>query len=128
MIQQKLGDRWQYVIQHDYGNEPGAGVERHASASWYGIDQYLFHTINERWKAGMRFEWFRDENGSRVPGAGQTGDYFELDGGRELDAEQARRRPAGTPLGLDRHARLYPFGDGTRSNQVLLDCDVIVRF
>jgi hypothetical protein len=28
---------------------------------------------------------------------------------------------AGTP-------DLYPYGDGTRSNQLLLDCDVIVRF
>ena len=97
-------------------------------ATWYGIDQYLFRTINERWKAGMRFEWFRDENGSRVPGAGQTGDYFELTAGIELDAQQARRRPAGTSLGLDRHARPLSLRRRTRSNQLLLDCDVIVRF
>ena len=26
VLQQRLGDCWQYVIQQDYGNEPGAGV------------------------------------------------------------------------------------------------------
>ena len=134
VIQQKLGDRWQYVIQYDYGSEPGAGLGNPTTAgnptlaSWYGIDQYLFRTINERWKAGLRFEWFRDENGSRVPGAGQTGDYFELTAGLNWTPNQhVVVRPelrwdwTGTP-------DYYPFGDGTRSNQVLLDCDLIVRF
>ena len=65
VIQQKLGDNWQYVFQHDFGNEPGAGVGG-TIAQWYGIDQYLFYTINDCWKAGMRFEWFYDGGGSRV--------------------------------------------------------------
>jgi hypothetical protein len=134
VFQQKLGDRWQYVIQWDFGNEPGAGfgnpttVGNPTVANWYGIDQYLFRTINDHWKAGMRFEWFRDENGARVPGAGQTGDYFELTAGLNwtpnkhvLLRPELRWDWTGT-------AGLYPFGDGTRSNQVLLDCDLIVQF
>jgi hypothetical protein len=134
VVQQKLGELWQYVIQYDYGNQPGAGLSNPTSggnptvASWYGIDQYLFRTINDRWRAGMRFEWFRDENGSRVPGAGQTADYFELTAGANWTPNKhVTLRPelrwdwTGTP-------NYYPFGDGTRSNQVLLDCDLIVRF
>jgi hypothetical protein len=127
VIQQRLGDCWQYVIQHDYASEPGAGVGG-TIASWYGVNQYLYREINECWKAGMRFEWFRDENGSRVPGAGRTGDYFELTGGVNWTPNSyVAVRPeirwdwTGTP-------DLYPYGDGTRSNQLLLDCDVIVRF
>jgi len=127
VIQQKLGERWQYVIQHDYASEPDAGVDG-TVASWYGVNQYLYRTINERWKAGMRFEWFRDENGSRVPGAHRTGDYYELTAGLNwTPIDRVAVRPelrwdwTGTP-------DLYPFGDGTRSNQLLLDCDVIVRF
>ena len=74
VVQQKLGELWQYVIQYDYGNQPGAGLSNPTGggsptvASWYGIDQYVFRTINDRWRAGMRFEWFRDENGSARAG------------------------------------------------------------
>jgi len=134
VFQQKLGERWQYVIQWDYGDEPGAGVGNPTTAftptvaSWYGIDQYLFYTINDCWKAGLRFEWFRDANGSRVPGADQTADYYELTAGLNWTPNKhVVLRPeirwdwTGTP-------GYYPFGDGTRSNQVLLDCDLIVRY
>jgi hypothetical protein len=127
VLEQKLGRRWQYVIQHDYASEPGAGVDGQF-ASWYGVNQYLYREINECWKAGMRFEWFHDENGSRVPDAHRTGDYFELTAGLNWTPNtfvavrpEIRWDWAGTP-------DLYPYGDGTRSNQLLLDCDVIVRF
>jgi hypothetical protein len=127
VLQQRLGDRWQYVIQHDGGNEPGAGAGG-TNASWYGVNQYLYREINESWKAGMRFEWFHDGNGARVPSAGRTGDYFELTGGVNWSPNtfvvvrpEIRWDWAGT-------SDLYPYGDGTRSNQLLLDCDVIVRF
>ena len=63
-----------------------------------------------------------------MPGADRTGDYFELTGGLNWSPNtfvvvrpEVRWDWAGTP-------DLYPYGDGTRSNQLLLDCDVIVRF
>ncbi len=127
VIQQKLGRRWECVLQHDYGTEPGAGVDR-GVADWYGVNSYLFYTINDCWKAGMRFEWFCDEGGARVPGANQTADYFELCPGinwtpseRMIVRSELRWDWTGT-AGYD------PFGDGTRSNQLLLDFDVILRF
>ena len=131
VIQQKIGDRWQYVFQHDFGNEPGAGVGG-TIAQWYGINQYLFYTINDCWKAGMRFEWFYDGGGSRVRigdvPVRQTGTYYELTAGvnwtpnkHVIVRPEFRWDFTGTP-------DLYPFGDDTRSNQVLVDCDVIVRF
>jgi hypothetical protein len=127
VIQQKIGQRWQYVIQHDFGNEPQAGAGG-SVASWYGLNQYVFYTINERWKAGVRIEWFRDEGGSRVPGAGRTADYYELSPGinwtpndRVLVRSELRWDWTGTP-------DCYPYGDGTRSNQLLWDLDLIVRF
>jgi hypothetical protein len=127
VIEQNLGKCWQYVIQNDYASEPGAG-RGGSVASWYGLNQYLYYTINERWRAGMRFEWFRDENGSRVPGAHRTGDYYELSTGLNWTPnKQVCVRPE---LRWDTTSTpdLYPFGDNTRSNQFLLDCDVVVRF
>jgi hypothetical protein len=127
VMQQRIGERWQYVFQHDLGSEPAAGADGR-DANWYGITQYLYRTINERWKAGMRVEWFRDVNGSRVPGIRQTADFYELSAGLNWTPTQhVVVRPelrwdwTGTP-------DVYPFGDGARSNQLLLDCDVIVRF
>ena len=42
-----------------------AGAVDGSNAYWYGVDQYLYYTINDCWKAGGRFEWFRDEDGTR---------------------------------------------------------------
>jgi hypothetical protein len=127
VIQQKLGQCWQYAIQHDYASEPGAGVDG-TVASWYGVNQYLYYTINDCWKAGMRFEWFRDENGSRVQSVHRTADYFELSSGlnwtpndRVCVRPELRWDWTGT-------ADVYPYGDATRSNQLLLDCDVVLKF
>jgi hypothetical protein len=62
-------DEWQYVLQHDYGWQAGADAAAPGQAAeWYGINQYLFYTVNDCWKAGGRFEWFRDDDGARVTG------------------------------------------------------------
>ena len=80
-----VSDNLQYVFQHDYGwqsNVMGGGSD----AEWYSVNQYLFYTINDCWKAGARFEWFRDDDGFRVagvrPGNPNTGpfvgDFYEF--------------------------------------------------
>ena len=78
-------DRWTYVFQHDNGVQdsgvvtldPLAPVQ---DAEWYGINQYLFYQLNCCWSAGMRFEWFRDDDGTRVTGLGDgnaiAGQFF----------------------------------------------------
>ena len=96
VFQQKLGQRWQYVLQHDYATEPGAGADG-TTACWYGIDQYLFYTINERWKAGVRYEWFHDPRTAhecRRRTAHQTdGDYYELSTGLNWRPNEQDVRP-----------------------------------
>ncbi|REK22103.1 MAG: porin [Planctomycetota bacterium] len=68
-----------YIIQSDYGaNDLGTNTNE-----WYGVNQYLLYDINCCWAAGLRFEWFRDDAGVRVPTlAGSTGDdYYAVTGG-----------------------------------------------
>jgi len=127
VIQQDLGERWQCVIQHDFGQEPDAGIDRD-NAAWYGLNQYLFYTINDCWRAGLRFEWFRDEGGTRIPGADRTADYFQLCPG--LNWTPNDRLVLRTELRWDwtGTSEYYPFGDETRSHQLLWDLDLIVRF
>jgi putative OmpL-like beta-barrel porin-2 len=57
-----------YVMQNDYGW--ANGTAGNPDAEWYSINQYLLYTINEKWSAGVRAEWFRDDDGTRVLGLG----------------------------------------------------------
>lgn len=60
-------DRLEYVFHHHYAFQENGQVGG-STARWYGIDQYLYYTLTEQWKAGVRFEWMRDEAGTRVGG------------------------------------------------------------
>jgi len=68
VISYQLRDNLQYIFQHDNGYQRDGSVftDGTMSAEWYGINQYLLYTINDCWKAGARFEWFRDDDGARV--------------------------------------------------------------
>jgi hypothetical protein len=70
----ELAEKWTYVLQHDLGQNTGLGVD---NSTWYGINQYLFYELNDCWGAGVRLEWFRDNNGARVI-QGNVGDYYEV--------------------------------------------------
>jgi hypothetical protein len=75
-------ERINYVFQHDLGIQQNGGALPCQDAEWYGINQYLFYTINDCWKAGIRAEWFRDDDGFRVLGgfnpAAREGDWYEV--------------------------------------------------
>jgi len=61
----QLTDRVNYVFVHDLGVNYALGGPA-GNAEWYGISNYLFYTINECWKAGVRLEWFDDADGLRI--------------------------------------------------------------
>lgn len=132
---------WQYVFQNDIGIQenasPGTGFT--SDAEWYGINQYLFYTLNDCWKFGTRFEWFRDDDGVRVgavrpsndsvPTSGFAGDFFEITGGLNWTPHaNLIVRPEvrydwyeGPRSGVD-----FPFNDGDDKNQFLGALDVIL--
>ncbi len=66
-----ITDRLSYVIQHDNGRQDNFN-ESGETADWYGVNQYMFYKINCCWTAGVRLEWFRDDDGARVA---PVGDY-----------------------------------------------------
>jgi hypothetical protein len=136
---------WTYVFQNDVGWQHDASPYANftQSAEWYGVNQYLFYTINDCWKAGARFEWFRDDDGVRVGGirpgnplpvAGVdpafAGDFFELTAG--LNWTPHANIVVRPELrydwydGLSDPAGGRPFDDGSRTDQFLYGLDVIV--
>jgi hypothetical protein len=135
-------DQWQYVFQHDMGwqNDASAFVAGD-TAEWYGVNQYLFYTINDCWKAGARFEWFRDDDGARVTGLRNptnaifgdsfAGNFYEISLGLNwTPSANLTVRPelrydwfdGITPPG---QASTAPYNAGTADDQFLVGFDII---
>ena len=122
----ELTDRTTYVFQHDWGFAD-QGVDANTDANWYGINQYLLYDINPCWAAGLRFEWFRDEDGVRVANNGGV-DYFEVTFGLNwMPNDRVVVRPEFRWDWVDTPGA-RPFIGGTHHDQVLFDFDVIVKF
>ncbi|MBY0586271.1 porin [bacterium] len=149
VYQKPIGEKMSYVFQSDFGNQTKA-LTTGKSAQWYGINQYLFYDINDKWTFGTNFEWFQDDDGFRVGGflpltglqnyrglplnrVGYEGSFFQLTVGPKWTPNpNLIVRPN---LRFDwftgeatNGGGLRPFDDGTRNTQILLGTDVIIRF
>jgi hypothetical protein len=142
VAQYAISDALQYVYQSDVGwqHDANAFNQGVGSAEWYGVNQYLFYTINDCWKAGARFEWFRDDDGARVTGirpgniiAGESfaGNFFDIAVGLNwTPTANFIVRPElrydwfdGDSLG-----GLRPYAGGTRDDQWVAGFDVIFTY
>lgn len=147
VVQQQLGERWQYVIQHNLGVEDGTSyVVPGGQALWCGIDQYLFYKINDKWKAGLRVEWFEDADGTRVAGIGNwigsnrgwtalpgfAGDFYEVTLGLNYrPCPNFVFRPELRWDWYDGTRNLQgqlPFDDGLKASQFTAAVDMVVTF
>ncbi|MBN2218382.1 MAG: outer membrane beta-barrel protein [Pirellulales bacterium] len=145
VFQRQLNCRWQYVFQTDYGFENS--VTAVEDSEWYSICQYLIYKINSRWSAGMRIEWFRDDDGTRVYGLGNlpdaqgwmgqpgyAGSFTDLTAGLNWKPRHNMMlRPEirwdwfsgpANPNG----AFPYPYDDGTSKTQFTAACDFVMTF
>lgn len=138
----KLSDKTTYVLQHDYGmatNVPDPSGWP-VVGSWYGLNQYLLHQINPCWGAGLRFEWFRDNNGGRVTGIGVgntdhgenfQGNFFELTAGLNYKPNAnfvLRPELRWDWYNADTPGLPHPFTDGTRDHQLTAAMDLIITY
>ncbi|MEZ6073952.1 MAG: outer membrane beta-barrel protein [Pirellulales bacterium] len=128
--------RWQYVFHHWLGFQQH-GAPDGGQANWYGIDQYLYYNINRDWKAGMRFEWFRDEEGTRVglnrpsnPNVPPLpGNFFSLSFGVNWSpTDNLILRPEMRADWYSGNSVVDPYDDGNDSTQYMLGFDGIMTF
>jgi len=116
-----ITDNLHYLIQHDHGVEEVGNVK----AEWYGINQYLSYDINDQLSAGVRGEWFRDDDGARVTGA--AGNFFGVTAGINYAITGwLKIRPEVRYDWFD--GRDDPFDGSTSDDQVTVAADVIVTF
>lgn len=136
----QLTDRLQYVFQTDLGNEDNAGWQAGEDAEWYGFVNYFLYELNPCWSAGLRYEWFSDDDGARVAGLGNPS-------GIPLNAVPSQWQEVSLGLNYKPNANVTvrsevrwdwadplintndgPFDDFTGRSQFLWGTDLIVRF
>lgn len=148
VVQQELTEKLKYVIQHDHGwqasspGDAGLGVGPTPRAEWYGINQYLFYDINDKFAVGARGEWFRDDDGVRVavfrsgsannPGALGPANYYALSLGanyRPTSCFTIRPELRWDWQDADANAgTTRAFSDFTERDQFLMAVDFILTF
>jgi hypothetical protein len=121
VVTHDITENLHYLLQHDHGVEDVANTK----SEWYGINQYLSYDINDQFSAGLRGEWFRDDDGARV--TGDAGNFFAFTAGVNY-----------TPLGWlkIRPEIRYdwfngdgdPYDGGTSDDQLTIAVDMVVTF
>ncbi|HEX3727628.1 MAG TPA: outer membrane beta-barrel protein [Pirellulales bacterium] len=147
----RISDRLTYVAQSDFGTQDDATTAG-KNAKWYGLNQYFFYKASDCMTYGVRYEWFRDQDGYRVGGflgdtngntgslrglpltrSGYAGNFFEVTFGANYKySANTTFRPyarfdwfSGTSLG---GAGTLPYDNGTGNSQTLLGFDVVTIY
>ena len=84
----QLSEKLTYVFQNDNGWQyglidpttgaslvPTVNGQQAGLAQWYGLVNYLFYEFNEKLIGGLRFEYWRDNNGYRMLTQGRNFNY-----------------------------------------------------
>jgi hypothetical protein len=152
-------DKLTYVYQSDFGYQAYAGGDspfyyetqgqQPGSAYWYGVNQYLFYNFTDYLIGGLRLEWFRDNNGTRVQyglrdgspeATGFAGNFWAMTWGMNyLVGNNLVIRPElrydwfSQDVGNAAQGVGLPFGKtagglGTQSDQFYGGCDIIWQF
>ncbi|HEY2826184.1 MAG TPA: outer membrane beta-barrel protein [Pirellulales bacterium] len=138
-------DRFTYVLQHDLGEQNNAQTPRGGGAQWFGINQYLFYKLNCCWTAGLRAEWFRDDDGfvvtglrpgNAIDGASFPGDFYEITAGLNYKPNgNLAVRPEirwdwynGQPNQNSAVSVTSPYDAGTRNSQLTFGIDMVYQW
>ena len=121
---------------HQHFSSQSNGQADGGSASWYGVDQYVYYALHKTIKGGFRFEWFRDQDGTRVsgnsfrgnPNVGRfAGDFFSVTGGVNYTPHpNITFRPEVRYDWSSGDGR--PYNNGHSNSQVLVGINAYVQF
>ncbi|MDP6555650.1 MAG: outer membrane beta-barrel protein [Pirellulaceae bacterium] len=137
--QTAISDRLAYVLQHDLGYQRDS-LGPNVDAQWYGLSQYLFYAISDVWKIGARFEWFRDDDGTRLssmvarngglglPAAGFAGHYYDVTLGTNWTPNANLTVRPEIRWDWSEGTSLAPYVDFTSDSQLTLAIDAVYIF
>jgi hypothetical protein len=130
-----LTEKLTWVVQHDYGIANGPRLD----AQWYGVNNYLLYELSRCLAAGLRAEWFRDDDGVRVTGLGDgnrnqgpfVGNFYEITAGINWKPHPnilVRPEARWDWFDLDGPGGRQPYDAGRANDQFLWGCDLVVTF
>jgi hypothetical protein len=135
----QLTDNIQSVTQCDIGRQLGGSlVAPGENAEWYGLNNYMFMQLTDTIRGGIRSEWFRDDDGSRVLAVGDAnpagaggfvGDFYQVTCGLNwAPNSNITIRPEMRWDWFDPGAGIVarPYDDGTRGGMFTSGIDAIV--
>jgi len=134
-----INQRLAYVLQHDYASQDDA-LSGAVDAQWYGVSQYLFLAFNDAWKLGARYEWFHDDDGTRLAGvpvrnggsgiapAAAAGTYYNATLGANWTPNANLTVRPEIRWDWSENTTLAPFADLTSDSQVTFTADVVYIF
>ena len=78
VLKHNITDKMHLMLQHDHGfasntYDYATATPNSIDAEWYGINSHLTYDVTDTVVAGLRAEWFRDQNGFRVCSPGRVG-------------------------------------------------------
>jgi hypothetical protein len=142
-----FNEKFQSVTQWDAGWQQNYDLQGNIADFW-SITQYFFYTLNDKWKAGLRYDMFIDGQGTRLGGLRFGG----LPGGNPLpvpslplpsgDAGTVQAITAGLNYTYNANIRIRPelrwdwfggsgpklFDDKMKNSQFTAALDAIVQF
>jgi hypothetical protein len=86
VLKHNITDKTHLMLQHDHGFANGiagalsGGTSNKNDVQWYGINMHLTYDLKDNLTAGLRGEWFRDQNGFRVCAPGRVAAATSGDG------------------------------------------------
>ncbi|ADJ28662.1 porin [Nitrosococcus watsonii] len=121
-----------YTFQQTLGGGPSI-INTQKSGKWFGISQYLYFSLKETLSTGLRFEWFRDDKGTRVfindhsgfPISAAT-NYFAITAG--LNWRPLKWITVRPEVRYDWATDFNAFDNNSDKNQFLVAADIIIRF
>jgi Putative beta-barrel porin-2, OmpL-like. bbp2 len=79
VLKHNITDKFHMVLQHDHGfadqvvtSTSAINEKRAGDAEWYGINTHWTYDVLDNLAAGVRLEWFQDQNGFRVCSPGRV--------------------------------------------------------
>jgi hypothetical protein len=126
-----LSDKLKWIVQHDNGIQE---VDGGSDARWYGLNNYLIYSISDELSTGVRAEWFRDDDGTRVVGLrsgyGGKGSYYGLSWGVNVNPVSyfTLRPELRYDFKRSPKSSVGPFGKADENDQLLVAMDAIFKF
>ncbi|MEQ1546795.1 porin [Methyloglobulus sp.] len=138
VFKHNITDKMHLVLQHDHGFADGLATSTGlANTEWYGINTHLYYDIQDNLVAGIRGEWFRDQNGVRVCNPARTaancqaGTFYAVTAGVTWKPMKwLNIRPNVRYDWVDTNATTgqLPFDGGNQKDQFLFSTDMTIAF